>query len=45
MKFYSKTFSQQPMKSMIVPSKTNDSVVEFDVSGKPPPLLPSPQYY
>ena len=39
-KLCSKDFSQQPMKYMVAPSKTNYSVVEFDGSGQPPPLLP-----
>ena len=45
MKFCPKDFSQQPIKYMVVPSKYNDSVVEFDGSGQPPPLLPSSQDY
>ena len=38
-----KAFRQQPMKSMVAPNKKNTSVVEFDGSGKPPPLLLSSQ--
>ena len=40
MKLCSKDFSQQPIKSMVAPRKTNASVVEFVGSGKPPSLLP-----
>ena len=35
MKLYSKAFSQQSIKSMIVPRKYNASIVEFDGSGQP----------
>ena len=40
----SKAFSQQPTKYMVAPRKTDYSVVEFDGSGKRPPILPSSQY-
>ena len=33
--------NHEPIKSMVVPSDSNASVVEFDGSGQPPPLLPS----
>ena len=39
----SKAFSQQPMKYMVAPNKTNASVVEYYGSGEPPLLLPSSQ--
>ena len=42
--FY-KAFSQQPIKYMVAPIKTNASVVEFDVNGQPSPLLSSSQDY
>ena len=45
MKFCYKAFRQQSMKSMVAPSKTNASVVEFYGSGKTPPMLPSSQDY
>ena len=41
MKLFPKYYMQQSMKYMVVPSEYNDSVVEFDGSGKSPPLLPS----
>ena len=41
MNLCSKAFSQQSIKSMVAPSKTNTSVVEFYGSGQPPRLLPS----
>ena len=43
MKLCSKDFSHQPMKSMVAPRETNDSVVEFDGTGQPPPMMPSSQ--
>ena len=39
----SKAFIQEPMKSMVEPSKNNASVVEFYGSRQPPPLLSSSQ--
>ena len=45
MKFCSEAFIQQPMKYMVLLSENNASVVEFGGCGKPPPLLPSSQYY
>ena len=41
MKLCSKDFSQQPIKSMVAPRKTNNSVAEFVGSGQNPPFLPS----
>ena len=40
MKFCSKAFSQQSLKYMVSPRKSNDYVVEFYDSGQPPQLLP-----
>ena len=45
MKFCSKAFRQQPIKYMVAPRKYNASVVEFDGSGQPPPMMPSSQDY
>ena len=41
MELCSKTFIQQPMKSMVAPNEYNASVVEFDGSGQPTPMMPS----
>ena len=45
MKLCSKAFSQQSIKSMVSPIKSNAYVVEFDGSGQPSLLLPSSQDY
>ena len=45
MKLCFKDFSQQPIKYMVAPSEYNASVVEFDGSGQPPPILPLSQDY
>ena len=42
-KFCSKTFRQHLIKYTVAPIKTNTYVVEFDGSGKIPPLLSSSQ--
>ena len=43
MKLCSKAFIQQTIKYIVAPIYSNAAVFEFDGSGQPPPLLPSPQ--
>ena len=44
-KLCSYAFSQQSIKYMVAPIKSNASIVEFDGSGQHQPLLPSSQDY